>query len=283
MRIKKYKSNQYILSPDGSWIRDPFGTYNPLDINSFRREDYSLLFNNEHINKNKKYQILEKNSNIFKNIIIVSDGYDFKNRHRILSDISNDVCILAVNGALKYWDLVGEECPQAMRRRINYYVVSNPYEECTLNLPEKHRYYPNCLASNRTNPKFLNSYRGNKIAFNPVKNENFSYKSNNLGVTIDDYRNTICACINLACNFGVKKLMLFCCDDSFSEKRPSAIELENNLWTYEQQIKSSQIIETLLYWLKKKNIEVANYSSGPKLENADYIRTEEEVRDFFEG
>lgn len=281
MRIKKYKSNQYVLSADGTWVRDPFKNSSPLDVNPFRSEDYSLIFNNEYKNKRKKYPILENNANVFKNIIIVSDGYDFKSKQKILSEVPNDVCILAANGALKYWDLVGEECPQAMRRRINYYVTSNPYEECLLSLPDKHRYYPNCIASMRTNPEFLESYRGQKILFNPVKNENFSCKIDNLGTTIDDYRNVICACINLACNFKVDKLMLFCCDDSFNQERPSSIELENGLWAYEQQIKSNQIIDALLQWFKKENIEVSDYSSGPKLSNATYIKTEEEVKDFF--
>lgn len=282
MRIKKYKSNEYILSQDGTWVRDPFKHSSPLDINPFNKEDYSLIFNNEHANKRQSYPIFEKNLGTFKDVIIVSDGYDFENKQKILSEISNDVCILAVNGALKHWSLVGESCPQALRRRINYYIISNPYEESVLNLPEQHRYYPNCLASMRTNPKFLQAYRGNKITFNPVKNENFSYKIDNLGSTVDDYRNVICASINLACCLGVRKLMLFCCDDSFDKERPSAIHLENGLWTYEQQIKSNQIIDSLLHWVNKQNIEVCNYSNGPKLHNATYIKTEEEVKEFFE-
>lgn len=282
MRIKKYKSNQYILSQDGTWVRDPFKNSSPLDINPFSKKDFSLVFNNEHTNKKQKYPIFEKNLGTFKDVVIVSDGYDFENKQKILSEISNDVCILAVNGALKYWKLVGESCPQSLRRRINYYIMSNPYEESVLNLPEQHRYYPNCLTSMRTNPKFLQAYRGNKITFNPVKNENFSCKIDNLGSTVDDYRNVICASISLACHLKVRKLMLFCCDDSFDKERPSAIELQNGLWTYEQQIKSNQIIDALLYWLKKAGVEVSNYSSGSKLNNATYIKTEEEVKEFFE-
>ena len=76
--------------------------------------------------------------------------------------------------------------------------------------------------------------------------------------------------------------MLFCCDNSFDQERPSSVKLENGLWTYEQHIKTDQIIDTLLYWFSERKIQVSNFSSGTNLNNATYIKTEEEVKEFFE-
>ena len=94
---------------------------------------------------------------------------------------------------------------------------------------------------------------------------------------LDDYRNPICAAINLAFHFGVKRLMLMCCDESYSQERPSCVKLHNNLYTYPQHIISQKIIDANLYWLthqKDKPVEVVNFSHGIEYVNAQYINEE---------
>jgi hypothetical protein len=98
---------------------------------------------------------------------------------------------------------------------------------------------------------------------------------------VDDYRNPICAAINLAYHFGVEKLGLFCCDDSFAEKRDGATQLPNGLWTYEPQLIAHGLIEGCLHWLKKtEKINIVDCSSGPIYKNVQYI-TPDNIKSYF--
>jgi hypothetical protein len=101
---------------------------------------------------------------------------------------------------------------------------------------------------------------------------------------IDDYRNPICAAIGLAYRFGVQRLMLVCCDNSFDKPRDAAVQMKNGLWTYEQHLRSHDIIDANLYWLthqKDAEVKVADWSNGPEYVNATYISSAQEAIDFF--
>jgi hypothetical protein len=210
------------------------------------------------------------------NIVIVSDGYDFANKHKILNSLPKDIVIIGVNGALAKWT--------NSSKNLSYYVVNNPYEQCMRYFPKRLKNFPKCITSTRTFHNFLKLYRGSRYKYYPVNESIYS----SLGIKeasyqIDDYRNPICAAIGLAYKFNVENLLLFCCDDSFADERASSIRLENGLYTYEQQEIAAGLIDANLYWLHNQEynpVKIANFSSGSKLENAEEI-LEEEISKFF--
>lgn len=281
MRIKldKESKNEYIFS-GGVWVRN-FTKYNTkfLSLNNMvDNRDYELFLRNEIDNRSNNFSRIEEENFFFPKVVILSDGFDFENRHQILRQLPSDVAIFAVNGALAKWGLLN-----APQKFINFFIVNNPYDECLKYLPRKHRYFPSCISSLRTNFDFVQRYKGRIFTYEPTRERKFG-KPTNAKYYIDDYRNPICAAIGLAHQFGVQKLMLFCCDDSFKDERASAIKLENGLWCYPQQMKSQQIIDANLFWLKQQEdleISISDYSSGSNYNYASYINNEEDVLKFF--
>jgi hypothetical protein len=285
MRIKKSKNNEYIRA-GGVWVRNFTKPYvSSIAIsNLVGDDDYHRVIYNESVNVGSGYNSIAEEKNIrFKKVVIISNGYQFEQKHRELLDFPSDVFVIAVNGALRNWKLMSG----IRKRPINCYVVNNPYNECFTFMPHKSSlYFPTCVASVRTNPEFLKKYAGNVYTYEPTPEKNFGVKSRVEKYYIDDYRNTVCAAIGLAYQFGVRKLLLMCCDDSLFEKqKDAAVQLENGLWTYPQQLKSHEIIDANLYWLthdKLDKVVAANYSCGPKYNNATYIDKKENALEFFE-
>ena len=281
MRIRKQQLNQYALANQAEsdvWVRD-FTQSNarPIDINNlYSKEDFSLFLRNELLNANKIIPMIDQDSFVHPNIVIVSDGFDFVEHQHLLAKFPKDkVTIIGVNRSLSKWKLVGEKCPPELKRSINWYVVNNPYTECIKFLPVKHRYFPRCIASVRTSPEFVRRYEGSIFSYLPTPsreyNGAFRYDSNS---HFDDYRNSICAAISLAWKFKVRKLLLFCCDDSFVDERPLAERLENGLYSYPQQQLARHIIDANLYWLKEQNVKIGDFSKGIILEHAAYINVD---------
>lgn len=273
MRVKKTNIKNEYIQAAGTYIRN-FAKENipPQDLSHlFLETDYPIVLKNEE--QNKKYPAISDEVIHFRKIVIVSDGYDFTKKQSLLADLPKDVAILAINGALKSWKL-GKE------RSVNAYVINNPYAEAMHFLPAA--YFPVCLASIRANYEFCKRYKGDVYIYYPSPSQGFGHKI--IGeYCIDDYRNPVCACIGLAWQFGVEKLLLFCCDDSFKEKRDFATQLPNGLWTYPQHLQSRDIIDANLYWLthqEERKIAVADCSCGGDYVNAPYI-TDNEVKDFF--
>jgi hypothetical protein len=280
MRIKKRSHNEYLLSEPEVWVRNFCEPNRPQeDINHlYLPTEYGMLFDNEKNNLKIKRGELEVNRIKYPNVIIASDGYDFKNLQYELAKIPyKEVKIIAVNGALAKWKMVGDEAK--LKRAISHYVVNNPYIECSQFVPQ-HGYCPNCIASIRTHPKFTKSYKGRIHFYQPATSTHYSGAMQDLRPIIDDYRNPICAALFLAFAFEAKKILLFGCDSSFKEKRSASVQLENGLYTYPQQIASQQIIDACLYWLKKKGVQICNHSNGINYRHAEYIETEK-ILDFF--
>lgn len=279
MRIKKVNRNEYLYS-NGIWVRNfTKDKVKSTSINSmYSTDDFPIIVDNEMENSfSERISFISDEKLSFPNIVIISDGFDFINKQQILSKLPKNVAILAVNGALKKWSIYE-------KRSINFYVINNPYKESQNYLPK--RYFPTCIASTRTNKEFLSNYLGNKYLYVPTPEESLaSYFSSSAIWHVDDYRNPICAAIGLAYKFGVEKLLLFCCDDSFSGERPSAEELPNGLWQYPQHNISQSVIDSNLYWLKNqknKNLKIGNHSSGRDYNNASYIEADE-ILNFFVG
>lgn len=281
MKIKKTPSNNQYIRAGNAWVRNFAHACNSPISNSclYERSDYHIVVRNEE--GNKVLPRIADEKLIFSKVVIISDGYDFDNRHKLLAKLPPDVCVLATNGALKHWKLAtGLE-----RRAINAYVVNNPYAECLRFLPAKsNKYYPVCVASIRTNMQFLKEYLGDTYVYCPTPERIFGLEHSEK-YFIDDYRNPICAAIGLAYQMGVEKLMLACCDESFAERRDYAVQLKNGLWTYPQHLRSEAIIDANLHWLthqEGKEVRVGNWSSGGECVNAEYITSERDVLQFFD-
>jgi hypothetical protein len=279
MKIKKYPNgNQYLMTQSGMWVRN-FTLQNVplLDVNNtINSEDHFLFVTNEFENGMKRYMWIDTEKFYFPNVIIVSDGFNFKEKHSIISKIKDigNVTVIGVNGSLKKW---------TCERGMSFYLTNNPYEECLGDLPRR-RMLPRCIASCRTNSKFLENYNGTIFRYNPVGEKSYSGTGAKEAIwSIDDYRNPVCAAIGLAYKFGVEKLLLMFCDESFKEERPGAKMLENGLWTYPQQIKAQEVIDANLHWLKSeeyRDVKTGSFSDGLIYNSAAYIN-EEEVLEFF--
>lgn len=268
-RIKKYPNgNRYILTPQNKWVRDFTRTSVPfIDINqTIKPEDHFLFLKNEFENKISRYAWIDSEKLYHPNVIIISDGYDFLKAQEILKELPNNITILGVNGSLKKWQ---------NPKNINYYIVNNPYEECMRFLPNSRKLLPKCIASSRTNSKFLRNYNGTKFRYYSVnENQYIGSGSKEVSWQVDDYRNPVCAAISLAYRFGAEKLLLLCCDDVFPEERPGSTKIGDKFYTYPQHLTAHGIIDANLFWLKNQEyyqIKIGNYSSGLIYKNADEV------------
>jgi hypothetical protein len=283
MYIKKHDSgNEYIYAGD-VWVRNfTKKKVAPLQITSlFSQNDFRNVIENQQLNLN--FPKISDETLQFDKVVIVSDGFKFEEKQSLLSDLPKDVCILATNGALNKWKLFKKDIDDDKKRSINAYVVNNPFKECFNYLPPQNsKYYPVCIASLRANHEFLKKYLGDVYTYCPTFESGFGIHAAEQ-YFVDDYRNPICACISLAYQFGVKKLMLFCCDDSFEKSREQAIQLPNKLWTYSSLLRSQDIIDANLYWLKNQEneeIQIVDHSSGADYKCATYIKGED-ISSFF--
>lgn len=270
IRIKRLKNNEYVKTSNYDlWIRN-FCNLNAsvIDINSTIKEsEYFLLLKNEFQNNIRKIPWIDFENGNFTTAVVVSDGYKFDKIHSSLEKPKN-VCFFGINGSLKKW--------KNENYYLNYYVVNNPYEDCLKFLPINKNNLPKCISSNRTYPEFLDSYRGIKYRYSPANEEAVSFnKSSDVYFQIDDYRNPVCASINLAYRFGCEKILLLCCDDSFEENKPGSVSVGDNLYAYPQQDTALEIIDCYLYWFMKDGRSVAYSSMSKKLKNAEYIKEED--------
>jgi hypothetical protein len=274
--IKKISNhNEYALTGQGKWVRNFTKRGRAVDITDLCDEkDYQLFIKNQINNMTMHIARVDVENIYCPNCVIVSDGYQFKNKQDLLAKLSNKgVIVIGVNRSLANWDIKG---------KMDYYITNNPYESCMSYLPTKN-YYPKCIVSCRTYPDFIRKYmsrRGVVYQYFPTPSKKFSNYVINPMYYVDDYRNPICAAIGLAYHWEVRKLALVCCDDSFESERPGAEKLPNGLWMYPQHKISHDLIEGNLHWLKQQSIDVADHSSGGEYENASYIK-ENDLLDFF--
>lgn len=277
-RVKRHKNgNEYVLVAGNIWIRN-FAKAAPfIDINELTSaSDRKILIENQLKNQSTATMQLDVDSLFRPNICIVSDGWKFSEKQKLLKSLPGDVTIIGTNKSLAKWDL-------KLGKTMSYYVVNNPYEACMSFLPSTHRYFPPCVSSIRTYPNFIESYHGEKFMYVPTFEEGFSQKVHMATCRLDDYRNPICAAISLAYRMKASKILLFCCDDSFADERPGVERLANGLWTYPQHLRSHAVIEGNLHWLAKqphKTVKIGNHSSGPEYSRIPYI-PEESLGGFF--
>lgn len=272
LKIKKHSNgNTYLLAKSGHWIRNFCSSSFAVDINNLTSSsDYNLFLENEASNKRFNLATLDVEMVQFPYCIIVSDGYKFDEFHKIVEQLPEQVAVLSVNRSLAKWKA---------NRKINYFIVNNPYPESLADFP-RHRYFPPCVTSSKTFSPFVENYLkvgGAVYKYSPVQETKFRHADNER-IMIDDYRNPICAAISIAYHFRAHKIFLLCCDESFEQERPSAEKLANGLYTYPQQIRAHEVVDANLYWLKNHEyfkIDIGHFSHGPDYDNAEYIALEE--------
>lgn len=284
MRIKRSPTNNEYIRAGDAWIRN-YTKPNVSAVGLTRmhaRQDYDAVLANEIKNKNCP-RISDETINM-ENVVIVSDGHNFRWKHLCIAKFPKNVRILAINRAMRNWKLMSNKLEENDRRAINAYVINNPFQEAMSYLPSaENQYYPTCISSTRTHYPFLKRYQGDTYVYEPTPQRDFGTDKTER-YFIDDYRNPVCAAVGLAYQFGATKIMLLSCDDSFAEQKDFAEQLPNGLWTYPQHIRSHEIIDGNLYWLTHQDdreIKVADWSDGPKYDNAAYISDEEEAIRFF--
>lgn len=267
MIIKKHKNkNDYFLAGNGLWVRN-FTKKNvkEIDINKLLSpEDMRIILENEMENYKKTYQRIDTEDFTHKNIIIINSGYQFNSK--ILESFPDDIIIIGVNKVLDLWNI---------NKKMHYYLINNPYDECLEFLPKQQRVFPRCIASTRTNPGFLEKFKGLIYSYNSTADEYYSGLRSECEYFIDDYRNAICAAIGLAYKFKVQKLLLLFADEVYETFRPGMVK-SNNYWIYEQQEVAHKLIDANFYWLK--DVKVGYYPKLLEFKNGSYI---EEIVNFF--
>jgi len=280
MRIKKHANgNQYLLTPQSKWVRNFAKSGVPnIDINkTIKSEDHFLLLQNEFNNSLNRYAWIDSEKYYHPNVVIVSDGFNFEENHKIIDSLPSNIVFIGVNGSLKKWQA---------KRNMSYYVVNNPYNECMKYLPRSNKLLPKCIASSRTNSNFLKNYNGTRFKYYPVNEQEYKgMSSKEVMWQIDDYRNSICAAVGLSYRFGAEKLLLLCCDNVFKDERAGASQLENKLWIYPQQNIVHGLIDANLYWFSNQEYyatKAGDCSSGPLYDYAAYIELDK-ILNFFES
>lgn len=267
--IKKHSNrNQYLLTKQGYWCRDFTADVPPQDINSLIPEsELKLITNNEIAIRSMNIASIDREHIKATNIVIVSDGYKFIDKINLLKTFPKNTTIIGVNGTIN------------KNIKIDYYVTNNPYKECNNYIKD---YFPRCIISTRTNPEFAKRYRamrGILYKYTPTKSDSYGGAGEAV-YHIDDYRNSICAAIGLAYRWGVRKLLLFCCDSIFDDNREGSIEVDGK-YLYPQHLVAQGFIESSLYWLSRQEynpVKIGHHSEG--FEEIPYINAEE-LKDFF--
>lgn len=281
MRIKKYKTNEYLRTPSGVWVRDFTKDSKVfLDLNKmFLNGKQETILHNELENIQMGFSDISDIRVSASNVLICSDGYKFEENKSFLSNLPNDTAIIGINGSLKKWNIKGN-------RKMDFYLTNNPFEESLSNIPKD--YFPTCIASSRTCNKFLKLYskkNSNIHLYSPTPEEDFNTSHKSSDYCIDDYRNPICAGIGLAHQFGANKIFLFCCDDIFEGERPGSERVKDDLWMYPQHQLIHEIIDANLHWMKSneyQKVSIGHNSLGLRYKNSSYIK-EDDIEEFFKN
>jgi hypothetical protein len=267
VQIKKHENkNEYCLSKSGHWVRNfTKNSVKPIDINDLIvLEDAKLILNNEMRNNGNNYQSLAGNDTMSEKVLIIGDGYRFEENLKLVEALPSDVTIIGINGAFAKWN---------SNRRLNYYVVNNPYNECLYYFPQVIRSWPKCIASIRTNPVFLENFKNMVLTYTPVLNSFYSGVDMDSTHYIDDYRNSACAALGVAHKLRARKILLVSLLEAYEHERPGMVKVKD-LWIYPQQKVLHSLIEANLYWLQKAKIDISYMDSGLDYDFATYIDAE---------
>lgn len=243
--FKKHKNTNEYLKIGNYWIRNYVSaSVKPQDVNNFYHDvDVRDLIDNEIKNTNLRLGILDTSLfSKFRKWLIVSDGLGFEN-HKMLERVASDVCVIVVNQAARFWQsFVFPE----------YFVFNNPSKASLTALPISR--FPKLIGNRKSYHNFIRNYKNIVYLYDSVADDYYeSLISKDSSTHIDDYRNPICAAINLAHQCGGGDIFLGFCSVAYKEHRPGTIEIENGIHQYEVQRTADEIVDGNLFWYKFGN------------------------------
>jgi hypothetical protein len=246
--------NQHLKCKD-YWIRNPNKTGAvPEDINDLYSEnEIKLLIQNEIYNSKLNIPNVETETFEWENVIILGNGYGFKNEHiKLLDDFPNDRknIVIAVNNTPRFWE---------SKRLPNYYLTNN------LSDFSNFKFFPILIAGKRSNPISIMKYRNMKYFYSHTPSYKFrSPTDSDSSFYVDDYRNPICAAINCCNYYKAKNLILAFCSEGYESQRDGMEKINEFLFAYPQQILADSIINANLFWYLTNNPQSKIFYTGIK-------------------
>lgn len=273
VQIKKTSDRaKYVLSGDAGWVRDFTGNHGVILSDVYDTNSVRVAVANESANRTYNLPMIDRESIVSPHVVVVSDGTDLQAVLPLVNVFSKQkTLIVGVNNSLSSQEF------------FPHYYISNHQGEESLSLIPKQRVLPNLIASCRANSSFVRKYRqrgGVAFIYVPTPSRQFSsnlFKSN---FTIDDYRNPICAAINLAYRWNAIKLTLLAPHDFYAESKAGTQKIRNGVNIYPQQKTAHNYVDGCLYWLREHGCETTAVTSGLSFSNANTL-TPSEAEEFF--
>lgn len=254
--IKKHANRNEYFKVDNLWVRNFNRQHvSATDINTFYTEEETKeLILNEVKNARLNLPNIADEALRYRKLIVVSDGFNFKQHSDVFKIMPADTCLITVNQAQRLW---------AASIFANFYLTVTTGENAASVLSD--RPFPKLIASRRVNHHFLCHYKNLIYFYDPVPDATYQSKSAKESLLlVDDYRNPICACVGLANHFKVKSLYLGFCSHAFTEERPGTVKIEEGIYQYPQQVLADKLVDANLFWLKAANPEIQIYHTGIK-------------------
>lgn len=260
MLLKKHKTGlEYLKFPDGTAVSNPFSRHQSIDVGDKPSlEDIRLIINNSLANHSLRGGMrLELPLISKKPVAIFSDGVDFIENHEELLEKLNGWLIVGTNGVLKKWK---------SKRKPDYYLCINPFEDCLLDIPDIGIFRPPLLASLKCNSNFIKSYDRTVYFFAPPGSREYQVPNLKKLTIIEDYRTPIGCAISVFARAGVDKTLIAFGDESFNQNRSGSVGNRDGTFCYSPQKKVNKIIDGLGYWLKQQKKELFYFGRGMELD-----------------
>jgi hypothetical protein len=269
--------SQYFVTNNQKLIRNFINQNHGYDLNNlYSAQDIKSVIINEGSIKTMNLSGIDKENKFSATVAIVSDGFDIAKCENLINNLGRlGITVIGTNG-----------CMTCKSRVIPSVYLFNSVDNVSSWFPNTLQVLPPCIVSVRSNPEFVKKYRSrNKLMYTyvPTPNKNFGSNYFNSFYTVDDYRNPICAGINLAFRWQASRIILIAPHDLFSEERPGTKKIAQNIHIYPQQELAHSFIDGSLYWIKEAGIETWVISSGPKFEFATNFEPEQVIEKLMEG
>lgn len=254
--VKKHANRNEYFKVDNLWVRNFAKKHvKPIDLNNlYEEKDIKELIDNEIRNNKLNLPSIGNEDLSFDKMIIVSDGFNFQEHAEIFNLLPENCCIITTNQALRLWKAIVFP---------TFYLILNSNEQAMTLLPDK--VFPKLISSRRSYHQFLCNYKNIIYFYDPVPDSYYqSFLTKESILLVDDYRNPICAAINLASYFKVSKLYLAFCSHAFKEYRDGTTKIDDGIYQYPQQRLADKIVDANLFWYKASNPNIQIYHTGVK-------------------
>lgn len=269
--------SRYLLSGE-KWVRD-FTKSAGKDINKlYDRDSIRKSIENETVIRGMNLPLIDRENYFHSDVVIVSDGFDVESCKDLINFLGkNKTVIIGVNGVMS--------C--SLQIRPSFYLINEIDSDAMSYFPARMSILPPLIASVRSHPEFVSRYKARRAAvynYVPTGSDQFSSKLFSCSYTVDDYRNPICAALNLAFRWGANRILLLAPHDLFKENREGTKKINSGLYIYPQQMTAHNFVDGCLHWLKEYNgCESFAVTSGPEFTNAKNVSSAEATRIFSKG